>query len=233
MIAKQIAAYLIDGIITNAVNFPSLSMEVMDQIRPHLDLAEKMGSLMGQLVRQVHDITISYSGDVSLFDTRPLTHAVLKGLLGSYTDKPVNYVNAPGLAREKGIHVNETRSQAKDDFAGLIKVRLEDHKEALGEIWGTIFEKRYPRLVKIGEIYLDAIPEGWMMVIQNFDRPGVIGNVGTTLGRHNINIGRFQLGRRGDRALCLVNIDTPADEKVIQEMKSLPNIISVRQVHLA
>lgn len=233
MIAKQIAAYLIDGIITNAVNFPSLSMEVMDQIRPHLDLAEKMGSLMGQLVRQVHDITISYSGDVSLFDTRPLTHAVLKGLLGSYTDKPVNYVNAPALAREKGINVNETRSQAKDDFAGLIKVRLEDHKEALNEIWGTIFEKRYPRLVKIGEIYLDAIPEGWMMIIQNFDRPGVIGNVGTTLGRHNINIGRFQLGRRGDRALCLVNIDTPADEKVIQEMKSLPNIISVRQVHLA
>jgi D-3-phosphoglycerate dehydrogenase len=102
----------------------------------------------------------------------------------------------------------------------------------IDEIWGTIYEKKYPRLVRIGKIYLDAIPEGWMIVIQNFDRPGVIGNVGTTLGRHNINIGRFQLGRRDERALCLVNIDTPADEKVIEEIASLPNIISVRQVHL-
>jgi len=232
MIAKQMASYLIDGIITNAVNFPSLSMEVLDQLRQHLDLCEKMGSLMGQLARKVHDITISYSGDLILLDTRPLTHAVLKGFLGSFSDKPVNYVNAPALAQEKGIHVNETRSQSKGDFAGLIRVKLEGHEDSPDEIWGTIYEKKYPRLVRIGEIYLDAIPEGSMIVIQNFDKPGVIGNVGTTLGRHNINIGRFQLGRREDRALCLVNIDTPADEKVIDEIKSLPNIISVRQVHL-
>ncbi|MBW2193472.1 MAG: phosphoglycerate dehydrogenase [Deltaproteobacteria bacterium] len=233
MIARQMAAYLIDGVITNAVNFPSLSVEVMDQIRLHLDLAEKMGSLMGQLVRKIHDITISYSGDVSAFDTRPLTHAVLKGLLGSYTDTPVNYVNAPTLAREKGIRVNETRSQAKDDFSGLIKVKLEDHPGEPNEIWGTIYEKKYPRIVRIGEVYLGAIPEGSMIVIQNVDRPGVIGNVGTTLGHHNINIGRFQLGRREDRAVCLVNIDTPADEQVIESLKALPNILSVRQVHLS
>jgi D-3-phosphoglycerate dehydrogenase len=232
MISQQMAAYLLDGIITNAVNFPSVSMEIMDQLRPYLDLAEKMGSLMGQLVRKVHDITISYSGIVSGLDTRPLTHAALKGLLGSFTDTPVNYVNAPSIAQNKGIHVRETISRTTYDFTSLIRVRLEDHKEGIDEIWGTIFEKKYPRLVRIGEIYLDAIPEGWMIVINNFDKPGVIGNVGTTLGRHNINIGRFQLGRRGERALCLVNIDTPADEKVIEEIKRLPNIISVRQVHL-
>lgn len=232
MIAEQIGAYLIDGVIINAVNFPSLSLEVMDQIRPHLDLAEKMGSMMGQLARKIHDVTISYSGNLISLDTRPLTHAILKGLLGAFTDQPVNYVNAPELARERGIHVNSTRSQAKDDFAGLIRVKLEDHEEEPGEIWGTIFENKYPRLVKIGQIYLDAIPEGSMIVIQNLDKPGVIGNVGTTLGRHNINIGRFQLGRRDDRALCMVNIDSPADEHVLEEIKSLPNIISVRQVHL-
>ena len=232
MIAKQMAAYLLDDIITNAVNFPSLPMEVMNQLRPYLDLAEKMGSLMGQLVRKIHDITVSYSGHVSELDTRPLTHAVLKGLLGSFTDMPVNYVNAPALAQEKGIHVHETISPVKYDFASLIRVRLEDHKEGIDEIWGTVYERKYPRLVKIGEIYLDAIPEGWMIVIQNFDKPGVIGNVGTTLGRHNINIARFQLGRREDQAICLVNIDTPAGEHVIQELEALPNIISVRQVHL-
>ena len=233
MIANQMVAYLLDGIIINAVNFPSLPMELMDQLRPHLDLTEKMGSLMGQLVRKVHDITISYSGSVADLDTRPLTHAALKGLLSSYTDTPVNYVNAPSLAQDKGIHVHETISTTKHDFTSLIRIKLEGHEGEIDEIWGTIYEKKYPRLVKIGEIYLDAIPEGWMLIIQNIDKPGVIGNVGTTLGRHNINIGRFQLGRRGDRAICLVNIDTPADDKVIQDLSELPNIISVRQVHLA
>lgn len=233
MIATQMAAYLLDGIITNAVNFPSLPMEVMNQLRPLLDLTEKMGSLMGQLVRKIHDITISYSGSVADLDTRPLTHAALKGLLGSFTDTPVNYVNAPALARDKGIHVHETISSTTHDFTSLIRIKLEGHKGEIDEIWGTIYEKKYPRLVKIGEIYLDAIPEGWMIIIQNIDKPGVIGNVGTTLGRHNINIGRFQLGRRGDRAICLVNIDTPADENVIQDLSQLPNIVSVRQVHLA
>jgi D-3-phosphoglycerate dehydrogenase len=233
MIANQMAAYLLDGIITNAVNFPSLPMEVMNQLRPYLDLTEKMGSLMGQLVRKIHDITVSYSGSVANMDTRPLTHAGLKGLLGSYTDTPVNYVNAPALARDKGIHVHETISSATHDFTSLIRMKLEGHEGDIDEIWGTIYEKKYPRLVKIGEIYLDAIPEGWMIVIQNIDKPGVIGNVGTTLGRHNINIARFQLGRRGDRAICLVNIDTPANDKVIQDLSELPNIISVRQVHLA
>jgi D-3-phosphoglycerate dehydrogenase len=232
MIADQMTAYLLDGIITNAVNFPSLPMEVMDQLRPYLDLTEKMGSLMGQLVRKIHDITISYSGIVSDLDTRPLTHAALKGLLGSFTDKPVNYVNAPALAQDKGIRVNETISSTKHDFTSLIRMKLEGNAGEIDEIWGTIYEQRYPRLVKIGEIYLDAIPEGWMIVIQNIDKPGVIGNVGTTLGRHNINIARFQLGRLGDRAICLVNIDTPADEEVIHDLSKLPNIISVRQVHL-
>ena len=233
MIANQMVAYLLDGIIINAVNFPSLPMELMDQLRPHLDLTEKMGSLMGQLVRKVHDITISYSGSVADLDTRPLTHAALKGLLSSYTDTPVNYVNAPSPAQDKGIHVHETISTTKHDFTSLIRIKLEGHEGEIDEIWRTIYEKKYPRLVKIGEIYLDAIPEGWMLIIQNIDKPGVIGNVGTTLGRHNINIGRFQLGRRGDRAICLVNIDTPADDKVIQDLSELPNIISVRQVHLA
>jgi len=232
MIGSQIAAYLINGVITNAVNFPSLSREVMDRLLPHLNLAEKMGSLIGQLVRKINAITVSYTGDMANLETRPLTHAILKGLLGSFTDTPVNYVSAPALAEEKGLIIQEMISQDKDDFAGVIKIKLEGEEKGFDEIWGTVFAKKYPRIVRLGNIYMDAIPEGSMLVIQNIDQPGVIGNVGTTLGRHGINIGRFQLGRRGERALCMVNIDTPADEKVIEEVKSLPNIISVRQVDL-
>jgi D-3-phosphoglycerate dehydrogenase len=129
--------------------------------------------------------------------------------------------------------VRETTSQARADFSNLVKVKLEGLDEETDEIWGTIFSKKYPRIVRIGRMYLDAIPGGSMIIIQNIDRPGVIGNVGTTLGRHNINIGRFQLGRRGDRALCMVNIDTPADDRVLEDIKALPNILTVTQVHLS
>lgn len=232
MIATQIAEYLKSGTITNAVNFPSVSKEVLDQIRPHLDMARKMGAILGQMSPKAYDITISYSGEMTRLDTRPLTHAALTGLLSAFTDKPVNDVNAPALAAEKGIHVKETTSQASDDFASVMKITLENCETTPNEIWGTVFSGKHPRIVRFGQIYMDAIPEGYMLIIQNIDKPGVIGNLGTTLGRHDINIGRFQLGRREGRALCIINIDTPADESVIDDIARLPNILTVKQVHL-
>ncbi len=232
MIAEQMAAYLIEGVITNAVNFPAVSIEEMAQLRPYLSLAEKMGSFMGQQAQAPHNVDISYSGEVTELATRPVTHALLKGLLGAATDIPINYVNARAIAQEKGIGIKESVSQADDAFSSLIKLKLEGDADTPDEIWGTIYEKKYPRLIRIGNVYLDAIPDGWMIVIHNIDEPGVIGHIGTTLGRHGINIARFQLGRRDDRALCLVNIDTPASEAVLTELHSLPVILSIKQVHL-
>ena len=232
MIADQIADYLEKEIIINAVNFPSISKDILLHIAPHLSLSEKMGSLMGQLVRKSHDITITYSGEFSKLNTRLLTHAVLKGLLSSFTDKPVNQINSLSLAKEKGIAVKETMSQAKDDFTGLIKIKLEGCESSPNEIWGTIFGENHPRIVRLGKIYMDAIPEGYMLIIRNHDQPGVIGNIGTLLGQHNINIGRFQLGRRDGQALCMVNIDTPMSDDIINQIHALPNIISVCQVKL-
>ena len=232
MIAAQMADFLTTGTIINAVNFPSVSKDIMEQMRPHLDMAEKMGSLMGQLVTKAYPITITYCGDMTRLETRPLTHAILKGLLSAFTDQPVNHVNAPALAMEKGITVKEATTQATDDFTGLIKIKLEDCDERPNEIWGTIFGEIYPRIVRLGSIYMDAIPEGYMVVVRNHDRPGVIGNLGTILGNHNINIGRFQLGRRDDQALCMINIDEPAEESVLQQIQSMPHIIFVKQVHL-
>ena len=123
-------------------------------------------------------------------------------------------------------------SQGLEDYTNLICMRFPDLNEDLNEVCGTIFANKYQRIVRLGQIRMDASPEGSMVVIQNEDQPGVIGNVGTTLGRHQVNIGRFQLGRRDDRAVCLVNIDTPADAAVLEELRVLPNIISVRQVLL-
>lgn len=232
MIANQMAAYLLHDVIVHAVNFPSVSREVMAQIRPWVDLAEKMGALMGQMVTGVHDITMTYSGDVAELETRPLTHAALKGFLGVFTDKPVNFVNARAIAKAKGIKVKETLNKDRSSYTGTIRIRLEDYEEGPNEIWGTIFGDKHPRIVRFGKIYMDAIPEGSMIIIQNIDKPGVIGNVGTTLGKHAINIGRFQLGRLGDRAVCMVNIDSPADDGTIEDIRRLPNMVSVKQVHL-
>lgn len=232
MIGEQMSAYLLDGVITNAVNFPAVSTEEMEQLRPYLTLAERMGSFIGQQVKSPHDITITYSGEVTGLSMRPVTHALLKGLLGASTDIPINYVNARAIAKEKGMGIKESVAQTDDAFSSLIKLKLEGSDDSPDEIWGTIFERKYPRLVRIGNVYLDAIPEGSMIVIHNIDQPGVIGHIGTTLGRHDINIARFQLGRREDRAVCLVNIDTPADDAVLAELQSLPIILSVRQVHL-
>lgn len=232
MIAEQMSAYLLDGTITHAVNFPAVSVEEMEQLRPYLNLGEKMGSFIGQQVRSPHNITITYSGEVTDLDIRPVTHALLKGLLSAATDTPINYVNARAIAQNKGMGIKESIAQTDDAFSSLIKLTLDGNGETPDEIWGTIYEKKYPRLVRIGNVYLDAIPEGSMIVIHNIDEPGVIGHIGTTLGRHNINIARFQLGRRADRAVCLVNIDTAADDPVLKELQSLPIIISVKQVHL-
>lgn len=232
MIARQMANYLINGVITNAVNFPSVSTEVMNQLRPHLGLAESMGAVMGQIVREPRDVAVTYSGAVADFDTRVLTHAVLKGLLGRFTDKPVNYVSAPALAKGKGIKVEETISQDMKGYTNLIQVKLVGYPDELNEVWGTIFAKKYPRIVRFGRIHMDAVPEGAMLVIQNEDKPGVIGNLGSTLAKHGINIARFQLGRLEGRALCMVNIDTEAPDEVVDEIGSLPHIISVHKVQL-
>jgi D-3-phosphoglycerate dehydrogenase len=232
MIANQMASYLLHEVIVHAVNFPSVSREVMAQIKPWVDIAEKMGALMGQMVTGIHNITMTFTGDVAEMETRPLTHAALKGFLGVFTDKPVNFVNARAIAKAKGIKVKEILNKDRSSYTGTIRMRLEDYEEGPNEIWGTIFGDKHPRIVRFGKIYMDAIPEGSMIIIQNIDKPGVIGNVGTTLGKHNINIGRFQLGRLGDRAVCMVNIDMPADDSTIEDIRALPNMLSVKQVQL-
>ena len=230
MIAQQMADYLIHGVITNAVNFPSIPLEEMSSMKPYLDLVERMGSLMGQIVRTPQDITITYSGEVAGYDIRVLTHAVLKGLLGVFTDTPVNYVSAPSIARAKGIRVEETVSLQVQDYTNLIRIRFPGFDDELNEIWGTVFAKNAARIVRLGNVYMDATLEGHMLVICNVDRPGVIGSLGTTLAANDINIGRFQLGRREGRAICIINMDTPADDRVLDQIRGLPNIIKAIRV---
>jgi len=231
-IARQMIDYLLYGVITNAVNFPSVSKEVLEQLSPYLNLAERMGRLAGQLLSTLRGLEIEYRGEVVGLNTKPITHSLLKGILESFTDEPVNYVSAPALAKARGISVKESSNSESGDFSSLIKLKIQDQSPELAEIAGTLFGKTDPRIVLIGGIHLDAIPSGYVLVVRNIDKPGVIGNIGSLLGRYQINIGQFQLGRKGGEAVCMVNVDSPIPESALEEIRRLPNIISARQVNL-
>lgn len=231
-IARQMIDYLLYGVITNAVNFPSVSKEVLEQLSPYLNLAERMGRLAGQLLSTLRGLEIEYRGEVANLNTKPITHSLLKGILESFTDEPVNYVSAPALAKARGISVKESSNSESGDFSSLIKLKIQDQSPELAEIAGTLFGKTDPRIVLIGGIHLEAIPSGYVLVVRNVDKPGVIGNIGSLLGRYQINIGQFQLGRKGGEAVCMVNVDSPIPESALEEIRRLPNIISARQVNL-
>lgn len=233
-IAEQVADYLVNGIIRNAVNFPSIPAEQVSRLQPYLSLAERMGSFASQVFEgAVTDITIEYRGEASELNTAPVTIALLKGYLTPILEETVNFVNAPLIARERGIEVKETRSSEAGDYHNMIVLRMRvNGKEQV--LAGTLFGRKDPRIVRVNDFPVEIIPEGNMLFIYNNDRPGVIGNIGSYLGKNNINIARMHFGREsaGGKAISVVNIDTPVTDDQIEDIKKMPNIISVKVVNL-
>ncbi|HYS09158.1 MAG TPA: phosphoglycerate dehydrogenase [Myxococcales bacterium] len=240
IVCEAMVEYLTTGTIRNAVNVPSVSGEVLERLGPFLKLGEKLGTFAGQLSMQgaggaPEQIEIVYAGEVAQHPTAPLTAAVLKGVLGNFLAEPVNEVSAPELARERGLSVTEVKTSDTPDFASLIAVRLLAGKGGdATEVAGTIVGKREPRLVRVGRFELEAVPEGAMLVMHNEDKPGVIGNVGRTLGEAQVNIAQFALARdrKSGEALALVNVDGAASPDVLDRLRKLPNVRSVHQVTL-
>jgi L-serine deaminase len=231
--------YLTTGTVRNAVNVPSVSSEVLERLGPFLRLGEKMGALSAQLALEgettaaPEQIEIAYAGEVAEQPTAPLTAAVLKGVLGTFLAEPVNEVSAPALAKERGLAVTEVKRNETPDFASLVTVRLAC-KPGATEVGGTIIGKREPRIVRVNEFEVEAAPQGTMLVMVNHDKPGVIGNVGRTLGEAQVNIAQFALARdaRSGRALALVNIDTAAGPETLEKLRKLPHVLRVQQVVL-
>ncbi len=233
-VAAQIVDFLSKGIIRNALNVPSVSPEVLATIGPYLSLAEKLGSLQGQLSKtSIEEIHVEYSGDVVEHDVAPITVAAIKGVLQHILDQYVNYVNAPLIAREREIKVVEVKSSRSIDFASSITIKVKSSgEETLVE--GAIFGKNDARIVRINKFFLDAIPEGYILLLNNDDKPGVIGNIGTLLGEKNINIARLHLGREAisGEAVSLWNIDTTLTKEILESILKLPSIISAKLVKL-
>jgi len=231
-VAEQVRDYLLGGEVRNGVNVPSVSPEVLAQIRPYLILGEKLGRFQGQLCPgKVDEIEIEYAGEVADLRVAPITVAVLKGLLETVTEH-VNMVNAPILAREHGIKVIESKSSRTEDFASTITTRVRGCVDRL--IAGAIFQGTQPRIVRLDDFMLEALPEGFCLLLHNHDRPGVVGAVGTILGEAGVNISRMQLAlhRHRHEAAMLVNVDTAPSAAVMERLRNLQHVMSMQLVEL-
>ncbi len=231
-IAQQIVDYLQKGIIRNAVNAPSMDPELYKVLQPYLTLSEKLGRLGSQLAEgRMHEVRIDYRGEIAGYDAAPLTAAVVKGALDPFMEDAVNYVNALALAKGRSIRVIESKVLEEADYTSLITVTIRSDR-GTSEVAGTLFSRREPRVVQINEFRLEAIPEGHLLIFSNLDVPGVIGTIGTLLGKHKVNIAGMQLGRErpGGRALSVVNVDSPIPAHVMEEIRRLPNIVFVKLV---
>lgn len=234
-VAEQVVDFFSNGEVRNAVNFPSLSGELAKVLKPYLELGEKLGILQGSITEgNIRQINIEYTGEIANYPMAPITSCVLKGIFEvALMDVGVNYVNAPVLAKERGIKVVESKVSEAEGFTSLITVELEtqDGKQI---VCGTIFGTKHPRIVRVDDFYLEAVPEGNILLIRNIDKPGVIGSVGTLLGENGVNISRMQLGLSKDsgEALALYNVDTRVGDPVLKKLKELPNILSVKEFKL-
>ncbi len=234
-IAEQVVEYFTKGVAKGAVNIPSVPPDVLPRLQPYLTLAEKLGSLQVQLCEGgIERVTVEYNGEVAGLTVAPLTIAVLKGLLTPIMEHAVNYVNAPIVAKERGIEVKEVKSSDAGDFTSLIRVRVEAGKAA-HQVAGTLYHKKDARVIEIDQFKVEVVPEGHMLLIHNIDRPGVIGMVGKVLGDHNINIVRMQcaLEKRGGNALLIIGSDTDFPSTVLAQIKSSSNILSVKVANLS
>ncbi|MEA3009273.1 MAG: D-3-phosphoglycerate dehydrogenase / 2-oxoglutarate reductase [Sphingomonadales bacterium] len=224
-VAEQMAEYLVRGGVTNALNMPSLSAEEAPRLKPYMALAEKLGSLVGQLSHgAIAGLSIEAEGAAAELNMKPITGAVLAGFMRVHSDT-VNMVNAPFLARERGLDVREIRHDRETDYHTLLRVSaMTSAGDRPGA--GTRFANSTPRLVEIFGIRVEAELEGEMIYIVNEDMPGFIGRLGTLLGEAGVNIGTFSLGRReaGGEAVALVSVDSHVGPDLVQRLQALPGV---------
>ncbi len=233
-VARQIRDYLINGEVRNAVNVPSVTGEALAQLGPYLGLAEKMGAFQAQILEgPIEDVEIVYQGDVAEYDTKPVTIAFLKALLAPALQEDVNFVNAPIIAEERGIKVTESKSSTAEDFTNLITVKVTSAGQT-NLLSGTIFGKKEPRLVRINDFRLEAVPEGHMLLIYNEDKPGVIGRIGLTLGDAGINIARMQVGQDPShkRNVILLTTDESVSKDTLDALLSQDGVLHARPLEL-
>jgi len=228
-VAEQMSDLLVRGGVTNALNMPSLSAEEAPRLRPYMELAEKLGSLVGQVEgRRITGVSVEVEGAAAQLNQKPITAAVLAGLMGVYSDS-VNMVNAPVLAKERGLDVREVRHDREGDYHTLVRVTVTT-PDGPRSVAGTLFGNAAPRLVDMFGIAIEAELGGEMIYIVNEDVPGFIGRLGTNLGESGVNIATFHLGRReaGGEAVALVAVDGLIAPELARSLEAIPGVKRVK-----
>ncbi|MFH0913468.1 MAG: phosphoglycerate dehydrogenase, partial [Candidatus Omnitrophota bacterium] len=237
-VAIEVAEIVRDALlgrgIRNAANYPSVDAEAYRVLEPYINLSEKLGLFSAQLVAgRFQELNIIYSGDITKHDLSPLTMALVKGVLSPILQDTVNFINAISLAKERGIRIKEVRSSKEAEFVTLIELEIKTDKENK-KICGTLSANKQPRIVKIDEYYVEISPCGEMIVIQNQDKPGIIGNLGMLLGKHNINIASMTFGREkpGGKAITVLNVDSAVSGEILEKIKKTENILGVKVIKI-
>ncbi|MFA6320439.1 MAG: phosphoglycerate dehydrogenase [Candidatus Omnitrophota bacterium] len=233
-VANTVRDMLLGRGVKNAVNVPCVDPEMYKVLEPYLKLAENIGSIQAQLVDgHIKKVKIKYVGDLLKYDLSPFTATIVKGMLTPILQDTVNFVNALVIAKERGITVVESKTAEIRDFASLILVEVETDKTT-SSILGTLFTKVDPRIVKINDFYVDVVPEGNLLMVFNKDVPGIIGHIGTILGKNKINIASVSFGRdeKGGKAVSVWNVDSDVPKKILDEIKSSKNVYELKLVKL-
>jgi D-3-phosphoglycerate dehydrogenase len=236
-VAEQMRDYLLTGALRGAVNVPAVGIKEFNLAQPYVALAESLGRFQAQLVdKAVSEVRIEYAGEIVDIDAAPVTRAFLAGLLRDVSAR-VNVVNSFLIAEERGIRVKTSYIRSGAEMAPAIRTEV-NAGDATHSLAGTLFgyggQQREGRITEIDGFYLEATPQGHMLVTRNYDVPGVIGGIGTTLGQRGVNISRFHLGRHepGGKAMAVIEVDAPLSKETLQALRSLEQVISAQPIEL-
>lgn len=233
-IAVQVRDLLKGGVIQQAVNFFSFTADVYDQVRPAMDLAERLGRFLGQVCSGTPErIEVGLYGEFREMDVKPLLPAAVAAILKTHVPQGLTIVNACSVAKERGIQVVESTSSSPIAFANLVALRLKTSESEVS-VAGTVFGRNHPRLVDVDGVEVDVIPQGHMLLVKNEDTPGIIGHVGTLLGDRAINIARMNVGRKpgSGRAVMLIEVDGEVPGDVLGEVLAISGVRDARAIYL-
>lgn len=235
--AEVIAGYLLTGEVRNAVNLPYLDAKTYEQLKPYLNLGEKLGKFLAQLSpAQVDRVYITYGGKArELPNIDPVTRAVLLGFLSRASVKDLNNVNVRSIASTLGLTVEEKRSSEPVTFNEWLHVQVFQNGTKVASAGGTFFgSPENPRIVRVFSQPTEILPSGVVLLLNNADRPGIVGYLGTLMGKANVNIASMSLSRdtQGGYALTVLNLDSVPPQAVLDEIQRDPNISNVRVVKL-
>ncbi len=230
-VAEQMSDYLLTGAITNAINFPSVSAEEAPKLRPYAQLAEQLGLFAGQLIETgLQEIRVEFVGDIGDLNTKTLTAAAVCGVLRPQL-ADINMVSASVIAQDRGIQVEETRRGSEGAYGQYMRLTVKTERQERS-VAGTVFSDGKPRIIQVRGINMEASLDENMLYIENTDKPGFIGALGTVLGEAGVNIANFNLGRdeEAGKALALIGVDQPVDEQALEKTSGLDHVVDAKRL---